>query len=495
MTLLLLFACQPSIGKSGETATSDPASSDYDVIVIGSGPAGLAATFEAVSGGARVLTLERSDHYGGNDQGGGSLMMFSGTPEEEAAGVVDSPEQLLSEWPSFTGGDPDDPWVQYFAYNNVVRVHDWLADLGLDWLAPVADSSGGTTARLHELDRDGMSISDAIAAQIPSETLRYNAQADDLLIAEDGRVLGVAWTDLATGASQESLAQTVVVATGGFMRNLDRVRQEVPEIAQNDLRWGYSEGADGNGLTMLEAHGAATQNLHAVGLYAHGVPAPGEEPGEAVFPEMSKLLWFDNAGERFCDESETNSFIVGWTRALLPSGDAWLLMDDVLASNASFLGYDQNTYTLSDLSAAGYVTTADTVSGLGDALGVPSATLEAEWEAFQQFSSGAVDSDPFRDAEHRGAAIQMAPFYAVPIAVTVAKGFGGIDVDLEGRVLDVNGAVIPGLYAAGELTGMLGGSLVGNYGFTGSLTAVVLGGRVAGENAVLEAVTDSPGVQ
>ena len=163
MTLLLLFACQPSIGKSGETATSDPASSDYDVIVIGSGPAGLAATFEAVSGGARVLTLERSDHYGGNDQGGGSLMMFSGTPEEEAAGVVDSPEQLLSEWPSFTGGDPDDPWVQYFAYNNVVRVHDWLADLGLDWLAPVADSSGGTTARLHELDRDGMSISDAIA--------------------------------------------------------------------------------------------------------------------------------------------------------------------------------------------------------------------------------------------------------------------------------------------------------------------------------------------
>ncbi len=141
------------------------------------------------------------------------------------------------------------------------------------------------------------------------------------------------------------------------------------------------------------------------------------------------------------------------------------------------------------------MTTADTVSGLGDALGVPSATLEAEWEAFQQFSSGAVDSDPFRDAEHRGAAIQMAPFYAVPIAVTVAKGFGGIDVDLEGRVLDVNGAVIPGLYAAGELTGMLGGSLVGNYGFTGSLTAVVLGGRVAGENAVLEAVTDSPGVQ
>jgi predicted oxidoreductase len=77
---------------------------------------------------------------------------------------------------------------------------------------------------------------------------------------------------------------------------------------------------------------------------------------------------------------------------------------------------------------------------------------------------------------------------ALPIAVSVAKGFGGVDVDLDGRVLDTDLAPIPGLYACGELTGMAGGTLVGDAGFTGSLTAVVLGGRVAGRAAANEAL-------
>ena len=84
----------------------------------------------------------------------------------------------------------------------------------------------------------------------------------------------------------------------------------------------------------------------------------------------------------------------------------------------------------------------------------------------------------------------MPPFYALPVAVTLAKGFGGIDTDLLGRVLDTDGEPIPGLYAAGELTGMAGGSLVGDYGFTGSLSAVVLGGRLAGGYAAAEALAE-----
>ena len=95
--------------------------------------------------------------------------------------------------------------------------------------------------------------------------------------------------------------------------------------------------------------------------------------------------------------------------------------------------------------------------------------------------------DTFRGVGTRITPVVVPPFYAVPVAITAAKGFGGVDVDLSGRVLDTDGAVIPGLYAAGELTGMAGGSLVGDYGFTGSLSAVVLGGRVAGAAAAAEA--------
>jgi predicted oxidoreductase len=84
--------------------------------------------------------------------------------------------------------------------------------------------------------------------------------------------------------------------------------------------------------------------------------------------------------------------------------------------------------------------------------------------------------------------VLTAPFVAMPVGVTVAKGFGGVDVDLDGAVLDGDGARIAGLYAAGELTGMAGGTLVGERGFTGSLTAVLLGGRTAGAAAAREAL-------
>jgi predicted oxidoreductase len=73
----------------------------------------------------------------------------------------------------------------------------------------------------------------------------------------------------------------------------------------------------------------------------------------------------------------------------------------------------------------------------------------------------------------------------VPVA---AKAFGGVDVDLEGRVIDVEGQSIPGLFAAGELTGMAGGSLVNEWGFAGSLTAVILSARHAGDAAGDEAL-------
>jgi fumarate reductase flavoprotein subunit len=142
-------------------------------------------------------------------------------------------------------------------------------------------------------------------------------------------------------------------------------------------------------------------------------------------------------------------------------------------------------FDLGDLEDAGLVVQGDDVAAVADALGVDANALKDEAAAFNAFADGA-GTDRFRTDPSQVNPITRAPIYALPLAITVAKGFGGVDVDLQGRVLDTSGQVIPGLYAAGELTGMAGGSLVGDAGFTGSLTAVVLGGRVAGENAAAE---------
>jgi succinate dehydrogenase/fumarate reductase flavoprotein subunit len=188
------------------------------------------------------------------------------------------------------------------------------------------------------------------------------------------------------------------------------------------------------------------------------------------------------------DESTTNSFETGYTRAVQPGGAAWSIFDDELAAGATFAeaAAPESTWTLEALEESGAALRADDLATLAQDMGVDVLGLQEEIVAFNAFARGEAE-DAFRTTA-LAPAIDRAPFHALPVAASAAKGFGGVDVDLAGRVLDTAGAPMPGLYAAGELTGMLGGTLVGDWGFTGSLTAVVLGGRVAGQNAAAEAL-------
>ncbi|MDP2312161.1 MAG: FAD-dependent oxidoreductase [Pseudomonadota bacterium] len=479
----------PRLGADA-SPTAGPAR--VDVLIIGAGPAGLAAALEAWTAGATVQVLEREDTFGGAANWAGGLMLFTGTPIQAAAGVDDSPERLLAEWPSFTGGDAADPWVATFANQNVPMVYDWLAGLGVTWSGPGADASSGTTPRVHQVEGGGPALVAAIEAPLDGPIIRYDAEATELLRDRTGRVTGVRWRDRALDEEHVARASTVIVATGGFLHDLDRVRAERPDLVDRDLSYGSWPGADGNGLAMVEALGGATRNLDAVGLYAHGTPAPGDTPDELLSSVFSSAMWVNGLGARFVDESQSNGFAAGGARAAQPDGDAWAILGGPEAANAVFTSPEPDglEWTFAALDDANGFATADNLGALAEALGVDSATLVAEAEAYNAFAAGLEPTDPWRDERSQARPVVLPPFYAVPIAITVAKGFGGVDVDGKGRVLDWTGAPIPGLYAAGELSGMAGGTLVGDHGFTGSLSAVVLGGRIAGAAAADEAFED-----
>lgn len=461
---------------------------DVDVLVIGAGPAGLAAALEAWTGGASVAVLERADEFGGAARWAGGLMLFSGTPVQTDAGVTDSGAQLLSEWADFTGGDPADPWVQAFAERNVPEVYDWLFGLGVTFTGPAGDSSSGTTRRIHTVSGGGDALVEAIEAPLPGGTIRYDAEATRIVQGRDGRAIGVTWRDLARDELHFARADVVIVATGGFLHDLDRVRAERPDLAEKELRWGSWPGADGNGLAMVEAIGGATQNLAAVGLYAHGVPSPTPWD-ELLSSALGRAPWLNQDGVRFVDESDVNGFATGARRA--EEGAVWALLDLGAAAGASFDANDPDgdSYSLDDLVAAGIAVEADDLGALAAALRLDAAVVADEVQDFNDWSAGLV-ADPYRLSMSMATPVVAPPFYAVPVAITAAKAFGGVDVDLSGRVLDATGVPIPGLYAAGELTGMAGGTLVGEYGFTGSLSAVVFGARIAGEAAAAEALGD-----
>ncbi len=475
-----------SADTSGDTAEAiHPA--DVDVLVIGGGPAGLAAAIEATRTGASVRVLERNDEVGGSALWAGGYMLFSGTPAQATAGIQDSAERLLAEWPAFTGGDVADPWIQAFARQNVPEVHDWLADLGVTWFPVISDSSAGTTARVHPVNGGGGGLVHALELQLGPEVVVLHAEAVALVTDAGGRVVGVRWHDLESGAETTTYADAVVVATGGFARDLARVRAERPDLATLDLRVASWTGADGNGLRLLENLGAATQNLRAVGLYAHGIE-DGDSQDEYVTTAITGTPWFNGRGLRFVDESRTNDFRTGSALAAQPDAQAWAFFDANAFRAAQFVRDDMTQAPRSGQSLydAGLLVRADTIGELAARVGVPADAVLADADAYDAWLEGGTSTDAFRTSREQARALREAPFYAAPVAVAVGKVFGGIDVDLDGHVLDTDGTVLPGLYAAGELTGMAGGSLVGDHGFTGSLTAVVLGGRKAGASAAAE---------
>lgn len=470
----------PGLSDSGDAILDEP----VDVVIIGAGPAGLAAAIEAAAAGATVRVLERESEAGGAANDAGGLMLFSGTAEQAAQGVADSPELLTSDWPAITGGDPTDPWFQYFAQQNVPRVHDWLVGMGMDFSGPAADSPAGSADRIHVCGTGGPGLVAILLDAVPAGAVEYGATAEALEIHE-GRVVGVSWTD---GESTHfAAAGAVIVATGGFLHDLERVRALFPEIPQEDLAYGSFAGADGAGLDMLTGLGAATQNLQAIGFYAHGTPSPEGEHEELVVGPIGLYPWLNAVGSRFVDESAFHGFQVGRQRALVPSVEAWFVGDRALERERFFPPADPTlVYDLGALLEAGIATEAASLSDLALELALDPAAVEASVNAW---NAGGDALNPARDPDAAPArTVADPPYYAVPVAIAVAKAFGGVDVDLDGRVLDAAGDVVPGVFAAGEVTGMLGGSIVGDYGFTGSLTAVLLGGRVAGERAAIEAL-------
>lgn len=461
-----------------------------DVLVVGGGPAGLAAASEAREAGATVRLLERNSAVGGSLQWA-RLMLLAGTPVQGRQGIDDGPDRLLSEWADITGGDPEDPWVRRFAEQGVPEVYEWLIARGARFSPLIEhDDSAGATPRVHSFDASSLlsALSGAIARDVSLDT-----EATGLVLSQRGRAVGVALRSLADGSEGWVQAGAVVVATGGFLRDLDRVAALAPQIHVGAVTAGAGPHCDGAWQEILGAAGAQLENPSAIGVYVHGTPDPRDPAEELAVTGLDRMLWFNAEGRRFTDETADNSFFSGQDLLAQPGHVAWALfdgeapaglsVDDVMTTDGEVGSPD-----LDDLADAGLLVCATTLEDLAERLALDAGAVRAEVDAWNQHIEDGTP-DPLRgfpsDADQ--------PFSsdlncALRLAPSLAKAFGGLEVDLDGRLIDASGVPLPGLYAAGELTGMAGGSLVGQTGFTGSLSAVILSGRVAGAAAAAEAL-------
>ncbi|MDR5699438.1 FAD-dependent oxidoreductase [Agromyces aerolatus] len=459
----------------------------WDVLVVGSGAAGLCAAIEAHDAGASVLVLEASAEPGGSSRMSGGMILAAGTELQRRHGIVDTADAFYHDYLLHTQWKVRPGCARRIADESAEAI-TWLERHGVEFYDFLSDAGYDGVPRTHSAVGRGAGIIDPLLDRVRERGIEIRCDARvTRLLDRDGHVVGVSTGD------GEILASSVVLATGGFGADPERVRELIPATrrAGDELWYIGADGAQGDALTF-----ARELDVPVVG-HGRGVvmTTPGftTEAFEGYLPGW--MLLVNRAGLRFCDESLPYGLMDGLVRE--QGDEAWVVFDHAAKEAAapgapaeyrlqipSLPGRPSPNWNREIIDAqvsAGRVARAETIEQLGADLGLPGATLAGTVHRYNEGAARAEDPDFGKRGEFMRP-IGTAPFYGARMSLaTVCLTSVGPAIDGDGRVIGRSGAPVGGLLAAGECTG---GTLGDRYVGTGnSWTNCVVFGRIAGRTA------------
>lgn len=463
-------------GSASEQATGQTVEYDTDVLVIGGGGAGLAAAVTAHQADASVIVLEKMPRLGGNTILSGGAYNAVDPGRQEAQGIEDSIELHYEQ--TFNGGDQQGrPELIRILVEQAYPALEWLESLGMKFNDEVFTVLGGLWPRAHkpstplgtgfiETYSNYIESHDGIEAMLDTEALE--------LIVENGRVVGV----VAKHFNDEVIVRAsrgVVMATGGFAMNPElRDAHNLHWPTLTNLKSTNHPGATGDGIIMSEAIGANLVGMEYLQLLPLGDPNSGSLSGN-IEQGVENRIFVNKEGNRFVDEGARRDVM---TLALMEQTDSYLYV--ILDSTNYPTPETKNNFneTIEELISQGRAFKGDTLEELAAQIGVDSDNLVAAVESFNAAVEAGGPDEFGRTLFDRK--IEKPPFYAGPRVPTVHHTMGGIEINENAEVMDANGNTIPGLYAAGEVTGGIHGTnrLGGN-----ALADIAVFGRIAGRNA------------
>lgn len=467
---------------------------DFDVIVIGSGAAGMSAAIEARLAGASVMVIEADTHLGGATRNSTGVVYAADTSTQAEMGISDSADALYDYVMVLNQYAVRPALIRYYADESSGML-EWLKSLGLEfpgWMLVHSDVSG--VKRGHTCSSFGLGIADALinrAGALGVETA-LGTRVDELIV-EDGRVVGI------RADETELRGGSVVIATGGFGNNPEILRRWFPSAAYHgDKTWAVHRDApfiQGDGIMLGEQVGAEITG------YDRGLIQPSpcfdSRHVEAFLPPW--LIAVNREGKRFMAEWESYS-VVGYLINEQTDRRCWAIFDHpTMVANGDDLSYADpynsglatsswEAHTILAEVAKGTVQAADTIAELAARVGLdPVALCETVRVYNHDIETTGGDRAFRKDGNGRPLTpIATAPFYAVEVRPAII-GFtaAGLDIDPDCHVLDTRGCVIPGLYAAGEVLGCFHGKRYAGGGT--SIGSAVIFGRHAGVIAAREA--------
>jgi fumarate reductase flavoprotein subunit len=500
-------------GEADEETPAEDQTIDTQIVVVGAGGAGMTAAIEAKEAGADVIILESQAMVGGNsvrstgglnaagtvyqdenefDEAAGvektlasaeesyadneTIVALAATVKEQWESYQENPEGYfdsveLMELDTMIGGKGiNDPDLVETLCSNSADAIDWLESIGAS-LTSVSSFGGASVKRIHRpLNDEGKVVSvGAYIVPILEENLEsrgievlLNTTAEEILVS-DGKVTGVR----ATGKDGETItvnADAVILATGGFGANLEMVSELNPNL--EGFMTTNAPGAQGQGIEMAEAIGAGTVDMDQIQIHPTVQADTAALITEGLRGDGAILV--NAEGQRFIDEVGTRD-VVSAAEIAQTGSYSWLVVDQAMVDASSVIqGYITKGYTV----------TGEDYASLAEAMGVDAAAFEETMTTWNTYVENQEDPDfgrtSFADP------LDTAPYYAIKVTAGIHHTMGGLTIDTETHVLDTDGNTIPGLYAAGEVTGGVHGAnrLGGN-----AVSDFVVFGRIAGTQA------------
>lgn len=464
-----------------ETAKAEDAVYDCDVVIVGAGGAGMTAAKTArqdenafgETAGVEKTLKAAADGYADNADVTALAAKVSeqwAAYQQNPTGYFDSVE--LFELDTMIGGKGvnDMELVKTLCESSAASI-DWLDSVGAN-LTSVGSFGGASVKRIHRPVNDAgktVSVGSYIVPILEKNCADRGVQmlmettATAILTNDAGAVCGVA----AAGKDGQTVtvnAKAVILAAGGFGANLEMVASYVPAL--KGFMTTNAPGILGQGIAMAQAVGAAVVDMEQIQIH----PTVQFDTAALITEGLrgDGAILVNAEGKRFIDEVGTRD-VVSAAEIAQTGSYSWLVVDQAMVDASSVI--------------QGYINKGMTVSGedyakLAEAMGVDAAAFAATMEAWNACVEAKNDAEFGRTSFANP--LNTAPYYAIKVTAGVHHTMGGLKINTAAEVLDTENAVIPGLYAAGEITGgvhganRLGGNAVADF---------IVFGRIAGENA------------
>ena len=454
-----------------------------DVVVVGSGFAGLSAAAEASANGSKVVILEKRPTYGGNSIiNGGEFNSWDDEFHLRQKLNLGDDSADLHKQDTLKGGDfYGSPDLVGILVNGATESLNWMIDKGDLKIREILNRTGGHTAyRTHTCDLGvGRGYTEALKkiAEGKGTEIRLNTEVTWIWRKDGNAESPIEGVEVKTGKKTRNIkiSKALILASGGFSRDI-KMRQSFNPSIVPEFNCTNQPGATGEMIRYAQAIGADALQLAFIQLYPYAEPETGILDTPAVYPFRGPgygIVYVNKKGKRFVNEMERRDVV---SMAQIKTG----VKPTYSIFNEAMIPKMGTKEEVEKGMAKGRFIKAETLAELATKLGIPADAFQETITAHNTYMADGKDPDFGRQFTKAMIPLTEGPFYAIAQWPAVHHTMGGLRINKDAQVIDIWGNPIPRLYAAGEVTGGIHGSnrLGGN-----AIPDCVVFGRVAGTNA------------